>query len=294
MDSEGADPVPVTSGPAYDHSPTFLDNDTVAFIRDSRRNGTDIFKKDIGAPGSENLTNTPVMYEETLAATFDGTDAKIAFTTYNRSSDIFIMNDDGSDVTNLTRTGRIDEYHPDWSPDAQKITFTSYPFGRPGGEQENADISVMNAADGTERKDLTDGPAFEDSPVFSPDGTRIAFCKITFSRTRGERGDIFAMKADGTGTRRVTDTRAFEYEPAWQPTDGSVAATGMLQLQGITTYQYGDFVLTDEATGQLYALRASGVDLSTLVGQRVTVSGTLVPGYENGQVEGGPPLLDIT
>ena len=102
------------------------------------------------------------------------------------------------------------------------------------------------------------------------------------------------MKADGTGTRRVTDTRAFEYEPAWQPTDGSVAATGMLQSQGITTYHYGDFVLTDEATGQLYALRASGVDLSTLVGQRVTVSGTLVPGYENGQVQGGPPLLDIT
>jgi starvation-inducible outer membrane lipoprotein len=52
-------------------------------------------------------------------------------------------------------------------------------------------------------------------------------------------------------------------------------------------------VLTDEATGQLYALRASGVDLSALVGQRVTVNGTLVPGYENGQVEGGPPQLDI-
>jgi hypothetical protein len=102
------------------------------------------------------------------------------------------------------------------------------------------------------------------------------------------------MKADGTGTRRVTDTGAFEYEPACQPTDGSVAATGTLQPQIITTYQYGDFVLTDEATGQLYALRASGVDLSALVGQRLTVNGTLVPGYENGQVEGGPPLLDVT
>ena len=47
-------------------------------------------------------------------------------------------------------------------------------------------------------------------------------------------------------------------------------------------------VLTDEATGQLYALRASGVDLSALVGQRVTV-----PGFENGKVEGGLPLLDV-
>jgi hypothetical protein len=209
--------VQVTSGPAYDHSPTFLDEDTVAFIRDSCRNGTDIFKKQIGVPGSENITNTPVMYLEALAATFDGTDARIAFTRYNRSSDIFIMDDDGSDVTNLTRTGRIDEYDPDCCSEGCGEEF-----------EERAEISVINAnANG--RKDLT---------------------------------------------------------------DGSVAAT--LRPQGITTYQYGDFVLTNEATGQLYALRVSGVDLGALVGQRVTVSGTLLPGYENDQVEGGPPLLDVT
>ena len=71
-------------------------------------------------------------------------------------------------------------------------------------------------------------------------------------------------------------------------TGALVAATGTLQLQVVTTSQYGDFVLTDEVTGQLYALRASGVDLSALVGQRVTV-----PGFENGQVEGGLPLLDV-
>jgi hypothetical protein len=67
-----------------------------------------------------------------------------------------------------------------------------------------------------------------------------------------------------------------------------VAATGTLQQQAVTTSQYGDFVLTDEATGKHYALRASGVDLSALVGQRVTV-----PGFENGKVEGGLPLLDV-
>ena len=63
---------------------------------------------------------------------------------------------------------------------------------------------------------------------------------------------------------------------------------GTIQQQVVTTSQYGDFVLTDEVTGQLYALRASGVDLSALVGQRVTV-----PGFENGKVEGCLPLLDV-
>jgi Tol biopolymer transport system component len=122
VDSEGTSgPVQVTSGPAYDHSPTFLDNDTVAFIRDSRRNGTDIFKKQIGVPGAENLTNTPVMYEETLAATFNGTDAKIAFTraTFSReqgeTADIFVMKADGTNERRLTDT-RAFEFGPDWQP----------------------------------------------------------------------------------------------------------------------------------------------------------------------------------
>jgi hypothetical protein len=57
---------------------------------------------------------------------------------------------------------------------------------------------------------------------------------------------------------------------------------------GVNDLPVRRFVLTDEATGQLYALRASGVDLSALVGQRVTV-----PGFENGKGEGGLPLLDV-
>ena len=40
---------------------------------------------------------------------------------------------------------------------------------------------------------------------------------------------------------------------------------GTLQQQ-VTTSQYGDFVLTDEVTGQLNALPASGVDLSASLG----------------------------
>ena len=69
--------------------------------------------------------------------------------------------------------------------------------------------------------------------------------------------------------------------------DGDAPAAGVNDLP------VRRFVLTDEATGQLYALRASGVDPSALVGQRVTVAGTLVPGYENCQVEAAP-LLDVT
>ena len=74
-----------------------------------------------------------------------------------------------------------------------------------------------------------------------------------------------------------------------------VAATGMLhKLTGLTSWQYGSHTLKDSDTGTLlYALTSNSVDLDAYDGQRVTVYGTVVPGYENGLVEGGPTLLDV-
>lgn len=73
-----------------------------------------------------------------------------------------------------------------------------------------------------------------------------------------------------------------------------VSATGVLEQQGATTYQYGTHTITDDASGTTYALVSERVDLDLYAGERVTVYGTLVSGYENGQVEGGPPLVDVT
>lgn len=81
--------------------------------------------------------------------------------------------------------------------------------------------------------------------------------------------------------------------PALAQEEG-VVATGVIEEAGITTYQYGSHAITDEATGTFYALTSEDVDLSAYTGQRVTIYGTLVPGYESGQVEGGPPLVDVS
>ncbi len=71
-------------------------------------------------------------------------------------------------------------------------------------------------------------------------------------------------------------------------------ATGVLEKPEATTYMYGTHAITDEASRTRYALRSEDVDLDAYVGERVTVHGTLVPGYESGQIEGGPPLLNVT
>jgi len=75
----------------------------------------------------------------------------------------------------------------------------------------------------------------------------------------------------------------------------SVVATGVLEKPEITTYMYGTHAITDEVSGARYALGSEDVGLlDSYVGQRVSVYGESVPAYENGQVEGGPPLLSVT
>jgi len=77
--------------------------------------------------------------------------------------------------------------------------------------------------------------------------------------------------------------------------DSAPAATGVLERSEVTTYMYGTHTITDETSGTMYALRSEDERLlDGYVGQRVSVHGTLVAGYENGQVEGGPPLLNAT
>ena len=63
-----------------------------------------------------------------------------------------------------------------------------------------------------------------------------------------------------------------------------VEATGVLQVQGITTYQYGTHVIPG------YALRSGTIDLDQYVGQTVTVRGHLIDGYP---VENGPDYMEV-
>lgn len=74
---------------------------------------------------------------------------------------------------------------------------------------------------------------------------------------------------------------------------GQVTLTGALEKPEGTTYQYGTHGISDQYQGY-FALQGAGANLDAYIGQTVEIYGTLVPGYENGQVEGGPPLVEVT
>lgn len=71
------------------------------------------------------------------------------------NSDIFVMNTDGTHLTNLTNHPKSD-IQPSWSPDGSKIIFTSVRDG-------NDDIFIMDA-DGSNPINLTNHPAHDTDP----------------------------------------------------------------------------------------------------------------------------------
>jgi Tol biopolymer transport system component len=103
------------------------------------------------------------------AGTFPGPNGQIAFVKgvngESETNEIFVMNANGSDQTQLINNDVSDE-EPSWSPDGEKIAFSG--FG--DDDSDSRGVFVMNA-DGSDVTRLTDGS----QPSWSPDGEKISF-----------------------------------------------------------------------------------------------------------------------
>ena len=156
----------------------------------------------------ESNLNQPFGADKTVVANTNS-NGKIAFVSNRTGNDeIFTMNPDGSDQTNITNDAAQQDYSPAWSPDGRKIVFVRRPIG--GGVDD--DVYIMNA-NGTNLVRLTnDGDSF--NPEWTPDGT-----KIVFARSQ----EIYLMNADGTNLVRLTTNGFYDAMPTFSP-DGSRVA----------------------------------------------------------------------
>ena len=153
------------------------------------------------------------------------------------TSDLFLMNTDGTEQTLLTRGGS-----PTWAPGSRNIAFHASASGTgtplrtdPGAATTDSDIFVANVDDlssGLEHpRNITNSPnMIDDDPDWSPDGQSIVYT----AHNVGDEGpsfpnppfisnsaEIYAQNADGTGApEQLTSNAEEERGPSWSP-DGT-------------------------------------------------------------------------
>ena len=145
--------------------------------------------------------------------------------------EMFLIDADGTNLTQITNTegGAYGAGRPVWSPDGSQIAFTRFRDLDPAPTVSNVDTELLVVnSDGTGQMIVADTHGDDHSPVWSPDGTRIAFHHSTQSTTK-----IMLVNADGTGQRALARTRGQEWGPRWSPDGTLIAFTGVPHRHGV-------------------------------------------------------------
>lgn len=100
-------------------------------------------------------------------------------------------------------------------------------------------------------------PVYDSSPVWSPDGTKIAFIS-----NRNYLFSLYVMNADGSNSRIVTDKVLEAAEPAWSPDGGRIAfSSGVRATIGMGKPSVDIYVINVDGSG-LAKLTDSGMNAS--------------------------------
>jgi len=158
------------------------------------------------ADGSGNMNLTDGSLDcRALAWYQDGARIIFSASEVEGNFDLYVINVDGSDLTNLTNSPDRNEGNPLLSSDETKIVFSV----------DNFDLNISNA-DGSNPRFLAEGM----QASWSPDGSRIAYVYGT-SETQS---DLFIVNPDGSGQRNLTENSTIVVggymSPAWSP-DGT-------------------------------------------------------------------------
>ena len=252
MRPDGSDKRRLTTDPAYDDIPMFSpDGKRIAFV--SNRSGSlQIWVMNADGSDQHQLTSSAgTNYFPTWSP--DG--SRIAFRSdRDGNPEIYSMRADGSDVKRLTDDPASIDFSPNWGADG-RIIFVSN-----RGTGGKSSLWVMNG-DGSDQHRLTPREFVwnELSPVWSPDGKRIAF-QADRDVPVGNR-ELYVMNADSTGLKRLTRYPGQDNWPTWSP-DGKQIAFA----RGPTPFSNEIYVMNADGTHQreLTLPTLGGVDYGTI------------------------------
>lgn len=140
-----------------------------------------------------------------------------------RFHDLYTMKADGSDVRRLGECRSICTYASP-SPDGKYLLYrrTDATPGKRWTQEDavrNSEVYIADI-DGSNPRNLTNNPAFDGYPMWSPDSRWIVF-----SSNRGGEvsvGHAFIMRPDGSGLRQVTSGWWSHVQPVFAPDGRSI------------------------------------------------------------------------
>ncbi len=162
-----------------------------------------------------------------------------------QNTELYLMDLGTRVLRQLTHTDELDEYMPAFSPDGKSLAFVTErtrggmmlpPVQASGSDPSSATIYFMDI-DGKNQRPVIDMEGAQRSPVFSPDGKRIAF--ESKAPSRGNKSipggsddndtlEIYVIQTDGTNKIRLTHNNIDDGHPAWSPSGKWIAFTAMV------------------------------------------------------------------
>jgi TolB protein len=196
-----------------------------------------------------------IVYKLTAGQSRGIASTRIAYTSRRGAAkEIYTMDYDGYDQRGFTHNGATNLF-PMWSPDNTKLAFISSRTGKweinihsyldgsrlpfpmfnsfastPAISPDGNDVAFalrtprgdadlfISKLDGSERRNITNHPAIESSPTWSPSGKQIAFVS-----SREGASQVFICDADGANVRRIVKEGGDADSPSWSP-DGRFLA----------------------------------------------------------------------
>jgi Tol biopolymer transport system component len=229
---------------------------------------------------------------------------EIAFCS-NRSGafEIWKMKHNGTKEVQITHLG-AQALFPDFSPDGGTIVFSSPVPGSPA--LAPPEIWAIDSDGAGPPIRLTNSPGMDGLPVYSPDGTKIAFVsarsgvpqvwamdadggnpvqltfdpapkgqlpdwspdgtKIAYQSTAAGNGDIYVMNADGSNQAQLTNTPENEFGTAWSPEGDEIA---FVRVHGPTAVERAIYVMNADGSSQQFVHQGSRVPAWQPLGKRI-------------------------